>query len=175
MQRIINREIEKTIDMKRLGQIVPPYCVVRRYDNIRGKTLKEVMGKHTVLILLWNIHSKQHRVLDKPGHFFVISTRNAPAEPCVVFSSTGMTPKKELFITQSDPELLNRILPKGTIYNNKKLQISNNSQTCWRFAILYAHLCTMGLKKFQSLFTHPSVHLSTPDQLATALTLMSLY
>ena len=173
MQRIIDREIEKTIDMKRLGQLVPPYCVVKRYDNIRGKTLKAVMGKYTVLILLWNIHDKQHRTLDKPGHFFVISTGGP--EPCVVFSSTGMIPKKELFITQSDPELLERILPKGTVYNNKKLQINRNSNTCWRFAILYAHLCTMGLKKFQSLFTHPNVHLSTPDQLATALTLMSLY
>jgi hypothetical protein len=173
MQRIINREVEKTIDMKRLGKIVPPYCVVRRYDNIRGKTLKDVMGRHTVLILLWNIHDKQHRTLDKPGHFFVISTRGP--EPCVVFSSTGMTPKKELFITQSDPELLDRILPKGTVYNNKKLQINNNSNTCWRYAILFAHLAPMGLKQFQSLFTRPNVHLSTADQLATALTLMSLY
>jgi len=159
--------------MKRLGQLVPPYCVVRQYDNIRGKTLKAVMGKYTVLILLWNIHDKRHRTLDKPGHFFVISTRGP--EPCVVFSSTGMTPKKELFITQSDPTLLERILPKGTVYNNKKLQINRNSNTCWRFAILYAHLAPMGLKKFQSLFTHPSVHLSNSDQLATALTLMSLY
>ena len=159
--------------MKRLGQLVPPYCVVKRYDNIRGKTLKAVMGKYTVLILLWNIHDKRHRTLDKPGHFFVISTRGP--EPCVVFSSTGMTPKKELFITQSDPTLLERILPKGTVYNNKKLQINRNSNTCWRFAILYAHLAPMGLKKFQSLFTHPSVHLSNSDQLATALTLMSLY
>ena len=173
MQRIIDREIEKTIDMKRLGQLVPPYCVVRQYDNIRGKTLKAVMGKYTVLILLWNIHDKRHRTLDKPGHFFVISTRGP--EPCVVFSSTGMTPKKELFITQSDPTLLERILPKGTVYNNKKLQINRNSNTCWRFAILYAHLAPMGLKKFQSLFSHPSVHLSNSDQLATALTLMSLY
>jgi hypothetical protein len=173
MQRIIDREIEKTIDMKRLGQLVPPYCVVKRYDNIRGKTLKAVMGKYTVLILLWNIHDKRHRTLDKPGHFFVISTRGP--EPCVVFSSTGMTPKKELFITQSDPTLLERILPKGTVYNNKKLQINRNSNTCWRFAILYAHLAPMGLKKFQSLFSHPSVHLSNSDQLATALTLMSLY
>ena len=159
--------------MKRLGQLVPPYCVVKRYDNIRGKTLKAVMGKYTVLILLWNIHDKRHRTLDKPGHFFVISTRGP--EPCVVFSSTGMTPKKELFITQSDPTLLERILPKGTVYNNKKLQINRNSNTCWRFAILYAHLAPMGLKKFQSLFSHPSVHLSNSDQLATALTLMSLY
>jgi hypothetical protein len=173
MQRIINREIEKTIDMKRLGQIVPPYCMVRRYDNIRGKTLKDVMGKHTVLILLWNIHDKRHRLLDKPGHFFVISTRGP--EPCVVFSSTGMTPKKELFITQSDPELLDRILPKGTVFNNKKLQINNNSNTCWRWAILFAHFAKMGLKQFQTMFSRPQVHLSTADQLVTALTLMSLY
>ena len=121
MQRIIRREMEKTIDMTKLRSLVPKYCTVRKYDSIKGKTLKEVMGRYTVLILLFNIHDKRHRVLNKPGHFFVISTRGP--EPCVVFSSTGMTPKKELFIPQRDPTLFERILPPGTVYNNKKLQI----------------------------------------------------
>ena len=120
MQAIIRQEAAKTIDLKKLGRIVPPYCVVRRYDNVRGKTLKDVMGRYSVLILLWNIHDKKHRTLDKPGHFFVISTRGP--EPCVVFSSTGMKPKKEMFLTQSDPTLLERILPAGTVYNDRKLQ-----------------------------------------------------
>ena len=173
MQRIINREITKTIDMKLLGQLLPKYCKVSQYDRVKGKSLSEVMGKHTVLVLLWNIHDKKHRVLDKPGHFFVISTRGP--ESCVVFSSTGMTPKKELFLTQSDPTLLDRILPKGTVYNNIKLQVSKDSNTCWRYAILFAHLAPMGLKKFQSLFSKPNMHINTSDQLATALTFMSLY
>ena len=173
MQRIINREITKTVDMEQLAKLLPAYCKVQRYDRVKGKTLRDVMGRHTVLILLFNIHDKQHRVLNEPGHFFVISTRGP--EKCVVFSSTGMTPKKELFITQSDPTLLERILPAGTVYNDKKLQISKNSNTCWRFAILYAHLAPMGIKKFQSLFTNPKVTLTNSDQLATALTLMSLY
>ena len=173
MQRIIDREITKTVDMHQLAKLLPGYCKVQRYDQVKGKNLKEVMGKHTVLVLLFNIHDKQHRTLNEPGHFFVISTRGP--EACVVFSSTGMTPKKELYITQSDPTLLERILPKGTVYNNKKLQITKNSNTCWRFAVLYAHLAPMGLKKFQSLFTKPHVTLTNSDQLATALTLMSLY
>ena len=153
--------MKKTLDMRRLSQILPPYCRVQRYDQVRGKTLKEVMGKYTVLVLLWNIHDKAKRVLDQPGHFFLISTRGP--EPCVVFSSTGMTPKKELFLTQSDPTLLERILPKGTVYNNKRLQVNKNSNTCWRYTLLYAHLAPMGLKKFQSLFSRPNVHLSTAD------------
>ena len=86
-----------------------------------------------------------------------------------------MTPKKELFLTQSDPTLLDRILPKGTVYNNIKLQVSKDSNTCWRYAILFAHLAPMGLKKFQSLFSKPNMHINTSDQLATALTFMSLY
>ena len=173
MQRILRNEMEKTIDMSKLGNLVPKYCTVRKYDSIKGKTLKEAMGRFTVLIVLWNIHDKRHRVLDKPGHFFVISTRGP--ESCVVFSSTGMTPKKELFLTQSDPDLLDRILPKDTVYNNKKLQITNNSNTCWRWAILFSHFAPMGLKKFQSIFTRPHLQLNSADALVTLLTMMSLY
>ena len=173
MQRIINREIENTIDMSKLRQLVPKYCRVVKYDSLKGTTLKDVMGKDNVLIILWNIHNAKHRTLNKPGHFFVLSTRGP--EICVVFSSTGMSPKKELFITQSDPDLFDRILPKGTVYSTKRLQVNSDSNTCWRYCIAFTHLAPMGLKAFQSLFTRPSVHLATSDQLVTALTLMSLY
>jgi hypothetical protein len=90
MQRVIAREIEKVIDLTKLKHLVPPYCRVVKYDRIRGNTLKDVMGKYSVLIVLWNIHDKKKRVLNEPGHFFVISTRGP--EKCVVFSSTGMSP-----------------------------------------------------------------------------------
>ena len=165
--------MEKTLDMKRLRHLVPSYVRVQHYDDVKGKSLKDVMRGSTVLILLWNIHNAKHRVLNKPGHFFVISTRGP--ESCVVFSSTGMTPKRELFITQSDPSLLERILPKGTVYNNIKLQIGNDSNTCWRWAIVFAHLAPMGLKAFQKLFKRPNLHLSNPDELVTCMTLMALY
>ena len=173
MQRIINREIENTIDMKKLARIVPEYCRVVKYDSLRGDTLKDVMGKYTVLIILWNIHDKRHRTLNKPGHFFVLSTRGN--EKCVVFSSTGMSPRKELFITHSDSEVFDRILPKGTVYSTKRLQVNSDSNTCWRWCIVFAHMAPMGLKAFQNLFTRPALHISSPDQLVTALTLMSLY
>jgi len=173
MNKIIRQEAEKTLSMSDLRKILPPYCRVARYDDLKGKTLKQVMGKYTCLVVLWNIHDKQRRVLNEPGHFFLVSTRGP--EPCVVFSSTGMTPKKELFITQSDPTLFEKILPEGTVYNDKKLQVNKNSNTCWRWCFLYAHLAPMGLKKFQQLFSRPNVHITNPDELATALTLMSLY
>ena len=173
MQRVINRQITETIDMKSLRSLVPSYCRVVTYDSLKHKkTLREAMGKYTVLIILFNIHDEKHRVLNEPGHFFVLSTRGP--EPCVVFSSTGMTPKQELFITKSDPKLFERILPKGTVYNNKKLQINKDSNTCWRWCIVFAKLSQMGLKKFQSLFARPSVALTNSDQLVTALTLLDL-
>ena len=153
--------------------MVPEYCAVKRYDQLRGKTLKDVMGKYTVLIILWNLHDKKHRTLNEPGHFFVLSTRGT--EKCVVFSSTGMTPRKELFITQSDPSLFERILPSDKVYNNKKLQLNRSSNTCWRWCLVFAHFAPMGLKKFQQVFSKPQIQLSTSDQLVTALTLMSLY
>ena len=169
MQRIIEREITKPLDLKKLRTLLPPYVKVAKYDQLlKVKTLRQAMGSHSVLILLFNIHDKKHRVLNEPGHFFCISTRGP--ETCVVFSSTGMTPKKELFITQSDPTLLKRILPKGTVYNDYKFQVSNDSNTCWRWQILFAHLSTMGLKKFQSLFARPNLHITSSDFLATLMT-----
>ena len=173
MERILRNELTKTLDMKTLKSILPMYVRVARYDQLlKVKTLKQAMGSHSVLILLFNIHDSKHRVLNEPGHFFCISTKGP--EPCVVFSSTGMTPKKELFITQSDPHLLERILPKGTVYNNFKFQIGNDSQTCWRWQILWAHLAQMGLKKFKSIFSRPNLHIRNPDMLATLMTFIQL-
>ena len=175
MQSIIQSEVENTIDMSKLRSLIPSYCAVRKYDSLRGKTtLKEVMGKYTVLIILWNLHNKAHRVLNQAGHFFVLSVRGPEKVP-VVFSSTGMSYRKELFITQSDPNVFERILPKDTLYNKKRLQINNDSNTCWRWCLVFAHMCPMGLKKFQQLFSRPRVHLTNPDALVTALTLLSLY
>ena len=163
----------KTLDMKTLKSLLPRYVKVARYDELlRAKTLKDAMGGHSVLILLFNIHDSKHRVLNEPGHFFCISTKGS--EPCVVFSSTGMTPKKEMFITQSDPSLLERILPKGTVYNNYKFQLGNSSQTCWRWQIIWAHLAQMGLKKFKSLFSRPNLHIRNSDMLATLMTFIQL-
>ena len=68
MQAIIRSEVDKTLDMKKLRLIVPEYCRVRRYDELKGKTLKDVMGRATVMIILWNIHDKKHRTLNAPPH-----------------------------------------------------------------------------------------------------------
>ena len=173
MQRIINEEITKTIDMDKLRKIIPSYCRVVRYDALKNKkTLADVMGKYECLIILFNIHDEKHRLLNVPGHFFLLSTRGP--EPCVVFSSTGMTPKKELFVTHSDPSLFERVLPKGTVYNNVKFQITKDSNTCWRWTIAYAHLAKWGLKKFQATFRRPSLTITRADQLVTLLTYLSL-
>ena len=173
MLRIFKREISKTLDMKKLKSILPEYCKVARYDDLLGvKTLKQAMGSHTILVLLFNVHDVKHRVLNQPGHFFVISTKK-PGET-VVFSSTGMTPKKELFLTKSDPSLLDRILPKNTVYNDYKFQTSRDSNTCWRWVIIYAHLAQVGLEKFQELFSNLSLHINTPDLVSVILTYILL-
>ena len=174
MLSLIQSEIKRPLNFKKLRTLLPNYVKVARYDELKGKkTLTEVLGGKSVLIVLWNIHNAKHRVLNQPGHFFAISTRGP--EPCVVFSSTGMTPREELFITQSDPTLLKRILPKGTVYNNLKLQTSNDSQTCWRWCILFSHMSSLGLKKFQSLFRKPSITIHDPDVIATLMTLILLF
>lgn len=173
MQHLIRSEISRALDTKKLRSILPNYVKVARYDSLlKAKTLKGAMGRHTVLILLFNIHNKKHQVLNEPGHFFLISVRGP--EQCVVFSSTGMTPRKELFLTQSDPSLLERILPKGTVYNDVKFQVSKDSNTCWRWNVLYSHLAHMGLKKFQELFARPKLLISNSDMLATIMTYILL-
>ena len=173
MERILKRETTKTLSTSKLRSILPSYVKVATYDSLsRVKTLKEALGRHTVLVLLFNIHDTKHRVLNVPGHFFLISVKGP--EPCVVFSSTGMTPRKELFLTQSDPTLLERILPKGTVYNDVKFQINKDSNTCWRWMVLFAHLAQFGLKKFQQLFRKPSFLIHDPDVLATTMTYLML-
>lgn len=172
MDSLLRSQLSQTMDLKELRRKLPSYVRVVPYDTLSKQapqTLKQAMGKQTVLILLFNVHNKEHRTLNVPGHFFVISIRGP--EPCVVFSSTGMTPKKELFITHSDPALLTRILPKGTVYNNVKFQITKDSNTCWRWNILFARLATMGLRKFQTLFKKP-VTIHNPDLLAVAFTFL---
>lgn len=173
MERIIKREVSKALSTKDLRRILPRYVKVATYDSLlKVKSLKEALGGHTVLVLLFNIHDKKHRVLNVPGHFFLISVKGP--DPCVVFSSTGMTPRKEIFLTQSDPTLLERILPKGTLYNDVKFQTNRDSNTCWRWMVLYAHLANFGLKKFQQLFRKPSFLIHDPDVLATAMTYILL-
>ena len=173
MQAIVRHEVDKALDIKKLRTIVPPYCSVRKYDTLKGKTLKDVMGRYSVLIILWNLHDKKHRTLNEPGHFFVLITRGP--EDVVCFSSTGMSPKKELFVTQSDPTVFDRILPANVTINHKRLQLNGSSNTCWRWCLLFAHFAPMGLKKFQQLFWRPNLHLTNSDDVATVLTLMSLY
>ena len=175
MQRLISEGIVETLDMKDLQMALPRDVRVVRYDELLGKkTFKAVMGRFKALILLWNVHDKRHRLLDEPGHFFVLTTWN---DKPYVFSSTGMKPRKELFLTQSDPDLFDRILPENVAYNSKKLQGNGNSNTCWRYCLLFCHLVVRGRMKpqeFSSRLSRP-LHLHTSDQIVTGLTFASLF
>ena len=122
--------------------------------------------------MLFNIHDRKHRVLNQPGHFFAISVKHKTE--VVVFSSTGMTPRKELFLTHSDPGLLERILPKNTLYNNVKFQVTRDSNTCWRWLIIFSHLAQIGLKQFQQVFKNPHFTIHDSDMLVTAMTYILL-
>ena len=173
MQQLLRSEITRTLDMKKLKSILPSYCKVARYDDLlRAKTLKDAMGSHSILVLLFNVHDRKHRILNEPGHFFVISTKKQGET--VVFSSTGMSPSKEMFITKSDPSLLDRILPTNTVYNDYKFQKGKESNVCWRWVIIYAHMAQIGLTKFQKLFGNVNLHVSSPDFLSVLLTYILL-
>jgi hypothetical protein len=174
MQQLIKSESQKTLDMTKLKHLLPHYCRVARYDELPGvKTLKHAMKGSSVLVLLFNVHDKEKRLLNQPGHFFCISTKSR-SDGVVVFSSTGMSPDHEIFLTQSDPGLLKRILPKNYIYNDVALQKGNSSNTCWRWIIIFAHLAQFGLKKFQRMFKNPNLHINNPDEMVTLLTFILL-
>ena len=174
MQSLIQSEVHKTLDMTKLKHLLPHYCKVVRYDDVlKATSLKQIMGNKTVLVMLFNVHDKKHRLLNQPGHFFCISTKSK-SDGVVVFSSTGMSPDHEIFLTQSDPKLLSRILPKNYKYNDVALQKSDSSNTCWRWIIVFAHLAQIGLKAFQDMFKSPAMHLSSPDQVVTMLTYILL-
>ena len=171
MKRILRRQETNTLSMSSLRKALPTYCKMVRYDTLKGKTLKQALGANKVLIVLWNIHDKNHRVLNQPGHFFAIS--NLQGAP-VVFSSTGWSPMKEALITHSDISILNNLLPKGTTYNNVKMQLSDDSNTCWRYCIMFSHLHRQyNLKMIQQLLKK-GVYLETPDDMVTMMTLLEL-
>ena len=175
MQRLINEGITKNLDMKDLQRLVPARVKVIRYDTLRGvKTLSQAMRGNKALIILWNIHDKQHRLLNEPGHFFVLVLRNGKP---YIFSSTGMTPRRELFISHSDPDVFGRILPKNVAYNSVKLQGNKDSNTCWRYCLLFCQLVVRGgmdPRDFTRAISRP-LHLHSSDQVVTALTFASLF
>ena len=99
MQTVINSAMQETLDMDILAKMLPRFCKVVRYDNIlKAKTLDSVLGNKSVLVVLFNVHDAKHRLLNKPGHFFCIS-RKSTSDGVVVFSSTGMSPDHEIFLT----------------------------------------------------------------------------
>ena len=176
MNQIINSEKKKTLDIKKLKYILPRYCRVARYDDLlKHKTLKQAMGGHKVLVVLFNVHDSKHRVLNEPGHFFCISVAN-PKDGVVYFSSTGMSPDHEIFLTQSDPGLLKRILPKNFKYNDVQLQKGKDTNTCWRWILVFIHMCVrFTLREFQRVFGSPSLHINKSDDLIVLLTLLQLF
>ena len=171
MIRIVRKQETSTIDMKKLNRALPEYCKIVRYDNLKGKTLHQALGGRKVLIVLWNIHDRKHRLLNQPGHFFAISVLQSKP---VVFSSTGWSPMKEALITNSDIQILNKLLPNNVEYNHVKMQISNDSNTCWRYCIMFSHLHRQfNLKAIQQMLKN-GVHLQTPDDTVTMMTLLQL-
>jgi hypothetical protein len=174
MQQIIKSEIYKTLDLTKLKHLLPRYCKVARYDELlKVNSLKQAMGGSSVLVLLFNVHDRRHRILNQPGHFFCISTKSKK-DGVVVFSSTGMSPDHEIFLTQSDPGLLKRILPKNYIFNDVALQKGDSSNTCWRWIIVFAHLAQIGLKQLQKIFSRPNMHVNDSDEMVTLLTYILL-
>ena len=175
MQRLINKGITQTLDMKALRMVVPRNVGVVRYDTLSGmKSLKQVMNKRAALIILFNIHTKERRLLNTPGHFFVLAMiKGRP----YVFSSTGFTPRKELFLSHSDPTLFERVLPKNVAFNSVRLQQNGDANSCWRYCILFVQLVVRGgmdPRTFINMFSHP-MHLHTPDEIVTALTFGGLF
>ncbi len=176
MNQIINSERKKTLDIRKLKHILPRTCKVAKYDDLlKCKTLKDAMGTHKTLVILFNVHDSQHRILNEPGHFFCISVAN-PKDGVVYFSSTGMSPEHEIFLTQSDPKLLQRILPKNFKYNDVELQKGKDTNTCWRWIVVFVHMAEkFTLKMFQKVFGSPSLHVNSSDDLVVLLTLMQLF
>ena len=175
MQPLIRASVTKTLDMRQLQHALPPKCKVVRYDTLSGKkSFQEVMRGFDALVILFNVHDRTHRTLNLPGHFFVLT--EVGGKP-YVFSSTGMSPKKELFLTQSDPDLFERILTKPPRYNSTKLQGNRDSNTCWRYCLLFCWLVVKGKMSPKNFIGRLSRHLTchTPDEVVTALTFDSLF
>jgi hypothetical protein len=172
LANIVRKEITEPLSIEMLQRLVPSWCRVSFYDKLaKYKSLKDALQGKKCMIVLYNVHkdSPKRTVENKAGHFILINT----AQGTEYFSSSGWGVAAEIAATHSDPKIFQRLLGNKFIQNKARLEKNGNSNTCWRFCLARSILLNMPLNKFQKLFTH-ILHLSNPDAIVTALTLLQV-
>jgi hypothetical protein len=163
IQALLDRMKSTPIDMEILKSKLPPYCNTVEYKQLANKHRSELFKKYECVVVF--IPSKTKQV----GHFIMLSARDRYIS---YFSSLGGSPQSELKRLGQDESVMMNILGKHFTYNSKALQSSaKNIQDCAPWIIARAYLNHLKLADFQKLFSH-SVHLQTPDDQVTFMTLL---
>jgi hypothetical protein len=163
IQALLDRMKSTPIDMKILKTKLPSYCNILQYKELANKHRSDLFQKYDCIVVF--IPSKTAQV----GHFILLSARDRYIS---YFSSLGGSPTQELKRLGQDDSIMMNILGKHFTYNSKPLQSSaKNVQDCAPWIIARSYLNHLKLKDFQKLFSH-SVHLQTPDDMVTFMTLL---
>ena len=164
------RELEKeSVGIYHLRRSCPAYVRVIEYDSLPRNLSKLFGRRYKAVILLYTMHDKGKQT-DGTGHYVTLVKRENTIE---YFSSYGFPIAMEIAATHSDPEKLQRLLPKNVLVNKTRLQRGYHTATCGRWAFARAVLANVPLKKFVSFFSG-RLNLTSPDDIVSLATIFSI-
>ena len=166
LSNIIQKMKTTPIDLTVLEKKIPKNCRAVQYKHLKGKHRSTIFKNIEGLVV--RVPKKGSKV----GHFIALIPRKHHIE---YFSSLGGNPESELNKLGESLEIMQNILGENFIYNSVKLQSGKyniNSCACWILCRLY--LRKLKLRQFQGLFNR-SMHLSSPDDIATLMCVLMLH
>ena len=173
MQAVLDALEKQPVGIAHLRRSSPAYVRVMEYDELPKKgSIDQVFGKkYTAVIILYEMHTTKHRLVNGTGHYICIIKRGAKSYE--YFSSYGLPPMAEIDATKSDPERLKSLLGSKLLVNRAKLQSKYHTATCGRWAFSRALLANLPLSQFVGFFGK-KVQVSKSDSLVGLATLFAI-
>jgi len=170
MLQLLKRLESEPVGISHLRRAAPDYVGIQLYDKLPiGGSIDKVFGRKRAVILFYSMHDKRGKELPKMGHYSCIVRRGKRVE---YFSPYGYRPEFEIHATHSSGKLL-ALLGKNYVRSSAALQNRQQANTCARWALCRAIMCDTRLEVFVKLFS-AKMHLSSPDDIVTLATLLSI-
>ena len=118
------------------------------YDDM-PTTPDKFFGHYKCCIVLYNMHDRTGRKVNKVGHFALVM-KTPGSKKLRYFSSYGLRCESEIHATHSKGKLL-KILGNDYPYNRVQLQGSRNTNTCGLHALIRAYFWKLENKDYLKL------------------------
>ena len=164
MQQLLTHLEKLPVSLQRLRQAAPAHCKVVLYDKLPN-TVNAMFGDKSCVIILYQLHSKSGRALDKTGHYSLVF--RTPDGKLRFFSSYALRPEQEIGLTHSKSKLL-RLLGKNYSYNTTVYQPTRDTNTCGLHCLIRSYMYRLSPKAYRNMMKK-RVQLNSADDIATAL------